>query len=137
MVEKAKELDRMSKNKLELVKNVYSFVNQSYTSPIRQYLQEPSKVFIKDIPTIWNLRGGYMPSAQQNLMAKKLLLATGKFDENDFELRDGWCEISPHSVLFVNVDNETIAIDTWFADNSGEYNCYTFRPCGAKQKVCL
>lgn len=137
MINKARELDEMSKDKLELVKNVYDFINQSYTSPIRQYLIEPKKIFIKDKQTIWNLRGRYMPSYQQNLMAKEMLLATGKFDEKDFELRSGWCEISPHSVLFVNIDGKKVAIDTWFADNFGEFNCYTFRPCGEKQKVCL
>lgn len=137
MIEKAKELDEMSKDKIELVRNVYDFVNNSYQSPIRQYLREPSKIFIKDISAIWNLRGEYMPSYQQNLIVKELLIATEKFNENDFELKSGWCEISPHSVLFVGVENKTIAIDTWFADNGGKYNCYTFKPCGAEQKVCL
>ena len=137
MIEKSKELDKMSKDKLELVKNVYIFVNNSYQSPVRQYLREPSKIFTKNIATIWSLRGSYMPSSQQNLIAKEMLLATGKFNESDFELKSGWCEISPHSVLFVDVDGKKVALDTWFADNSGEFNCYTFRPCGAEQKVCL
>ena len=52
MIEKAKEIDRTSKDKLELAKNVYDFVNQSYTSPIRRYLMEPGKVFEKNIENV-------------------------------------------------------------------------------------
>lgn len=137
MTEKAKEIDRMSKDKLELVKNVYDYVNQSYTSPIRQYLQEPNKIFIKNIKTIWNLRGSYIPSNAQNEMAKQLLLLTGKFNESHFRTEQTFCEISPHSILFVNVDGKEIVLDLWFSDNGGMFNCYTFRPCGVEQIKCL
>lgn len=137
MMEKAKELDRISNTKLELVKNTYNFVNQSYTSEIRQYLREPDKIFIKDITTIWNLRGSYMPSNAQNEMAKQLLLLTGKFNESSFRTEQKWCEISPHSVLFVNVDGKEVALDLWHADHDGMFNCYTFKPCGAEQIKCL
>lgn len=137
MIEKAKELDKMSKDKLELVKSVYSFVNNSYQSPIREYLRQPEKIFIKDITTIWNLRGSYVPSNQQNEMAKQILLLTEKFEEKDFRTEQKFCEISPHTVLFVNVDGKEIALDLWFSDNGGRFNCFTFRPCGVEQIRCL
>ena len=112
MIEKAEELDKMSSNKLELVKSIYNFVNVSYQSPIRQYLREPEKIFIKDISAIWNLKGSYMPSNAQNDMAKQLLLLTGKFNESNFRIEQKWCEISPHQIMFVNVDGkEFISID--------------------------
>ena len=137
MIDKAKEIDSMSKDKLELTKNIYLFINNSYTSPIRQYIKETNKVFMKDKTKIWNARGSYMASHQQNLMAEEMLLLTGKFNQNDFQISHGWCEISPHSVLFVDINSKKIAIDTWFADNGGGFNCFTSAPCGVEQKKCL
>ena len=137
MKAKAKELDKISRNKEELVFNTYNFINQSYTSPIRQYLKEPNKIFIKDKTKIWNAQGTYVPSHQQNLMVKEMLLLTGKFKEEDFRTEQKWCQISPHSVLFVKVNNKEIAIDTWSADNGGAFNCYTYAPCGENQIMCL
>lgn len=137
MADKAKELDQQSHNKEELIKSVYKFINQSYTSPIRQYLKEPSKIFVKDIKKIWDMQGGYLPSNTQNEMAKQMLLLTGKFKQEDFIAVQGWCEISPHSYLTVKTENQTFVIDSWFADNGGRFNCYTFRPCGATQIRCF
>jgi len=136
MVDKARELDQQSHNKEELIKSVYKFVNQSYTSPIRQYLKEPSKIFVKDIRKIWNMQGGYLPSNTQNEMAKQMLLLTGKFKQEDFVAVQGWCEISPHSFLFVNVNNKKIALDLWGADHSIPFGCYASRPCAEGQAIC-
>ena len=133
----SQDLKDKSKTKLELAKEVYMFINQSYTSPIRQYLKEPEKVIITSVNDAWGAKGGYAPSHIQNQMAKIMLLETGKFQESDFRIEQGWCEISPHSILFVRINESTeIAIDTWFADNGGMFNCYTKAPCGVEQKVC-
>lgn len=138
MIDKAKEFDKLSKTKLELVENVYHFVNNSYSSPIRQYLREPTKIFMKDIETIWQLKGSYMPSHIQNEMVKRMLLITERFSEEDFITTQGWCEISPHTVLFVKVDyNKTVAVDTWLSDHGGLFNCFTQAPCGKEHMVCL
>lgn len=138
MIDEVNKIKDMSNTQQELVRNVYGFVNQSYTSEVRQYLKEPNKFFHKDTSLVWSNRGQYYMSNSQNDMVKKMLLLSGKFEESDFRLKQGWCEISPHSVLFVKMEGNTeIAIDTWFADNNGAFNCYTKAPCGAEQMICL
>ena len=137
MVDKAKEIDMASKDRLELVKNVYDFINQSYTSPVRQYLQEPNKIFMKGIKKIWQSRGEYMPSHIQNEMAKQMLLMTGKFSEDEFEMQQEFCQISPHTYISVKINQtNTIALDLWGADHSIPFGCYTTIPCGEGQAIC-
>ena len=133
---KVMEIDKQSITKEQLIKNIYIFVNQSYKSPIRQYLKEPNKIFIKDINKIWQHQGEYMPSNAQNEIAKQMLIATNRFKESDFTEKQLFCEISPHNALFVKANDKEYVLDLWFADNNGEFNCYTQNPCGIK-KICL
>jgi len=138
MIDKAAELESVSVDKLDLVRNTYFFVNDSYTSPFKGYLKEPGKVGIKSIQAAWDARGGYVPSNTQNGMVKQMLLLSDDFVESDFSVRNDWCKFSPHSVLFVDVDEDTtVAIDIWSADHGGGFNCFTTTPCGEEQIVCL
>lgn len=137
MQQKVDELNSISKTKLELAENVYDFVNNSYNSTIRGYLKEPNKIFMRDTKTIWELRGTYMPSHIQNNMAKEMLLLSERFQEEDFIFHQNWCQITPHEWYEVNINGKSVAMDIWFADNGGMFNCYTFAPCGVEQIRCL
>ena len=136
MIQKAKEIDGMSKNKLELVKNTYLFVNNSYESPIRQYLKEPNKIFVKDIKTIWNSRMSYIPSNTQNEIFKNMLISTNKFEERDFIYRQSFCQISPHEYYILNIENQTYFIDLWSADHNGMFGCFSPPPCDEGVIIC-
>lgn len=136
MIEKAKELDKMSKDKLELVRNVYDFVNISYQSPIRQYLREPNKIFQKNIATIWNLRGSYMPSNAQNEIFKIMIILTGKFQESELIYHQSFCQISPHEYYELKIENQTYFIDLWGADWEIPFGCFSPIPCTRGIAVC-
>lgn len=139
MIEKAKEIDKMSKDKLELARNVYSLVDNKFTSPLREYLRQVDKVFLKNRGKIWSLENEYIPSNTQNEIFKELLLLTGRFKEEDFEYTQSICEISPHEYWKLNIDGKTIFIDLWMADNSilnDTFGCYSPRPCNFEQYSC-
>lgn len=132
----SKELDMISNTKLELIRNVYDVVNQSYTSEIRQYLKEPNKIFTKDIATIWNLKGSYMPSNSQNEIFKRMLISTGKFQEGDFLYHQSFCQISPHEYYELTIENQTYFIDLWGADWDIPFGCYAPIPCTKGVAIC-
>jgi len=139
MIKKAKELDEMSKDKLELAKNTYLFVDSKFTSPIREYLRQPDRIFLKNRNAIWNLQNEYIPSNTQNEIYKDLLLLTGKFKEEEFTYTQEMCEISPHEYWKLKIDNNTIFIDLWMSDNSilnDTFGCYSPRPCNFEQYIC-
>ena len=136
MIEKAKEIDKMSKDKLELTRNIYFFVNNSYTSELRQYLKEPNKVLMKDTTTIWGLRGSYMPSNAQNEIFRRMLILTGKFKESEFIYHQSFCQISPHEYYELKIENQTYFIDLWGEDWGIPFGCYAPAPCSRGVAVC-
>ena len=136
MEQKAIEISKMSKTKLELARNVYDFVNDSYTSPFRQYLKELEKIFQKDTAIIWKNRNSYYPSHIQNQIYKKMLLLTGRFSEQDFQYIQSICQISPHEFWILNINGKFVYIDLWNADHNGRFNCHSARPCNDENVVC-
>ena len=136
MEQKATEISRMSRTKLDLAINVYNFINDSYSSEFRQYFKEPKKIFQKNTAVIWKNKNSYYPSHIQNQIYKKMLLLTGRFKEKDFRYIQSWCQISPHEFYILTIENQNYFIDLWGADHNGRFNCYSVLPCNEKNIIC-
>jgi len=141
MEQKAEELKEKTITKLELARETYNFVNQKYTSPVREYLRQPGKVFLKDREVIWNLSMEYVHSGIQNEIFKELLILTEEFNESDFVLIQSYCLNSPHNYWILNISNQEIPIDLWVADNNNlsnsAFGCFSEYPCNNDPIVCV
>jgi|TARA_B100001964_G_C14219064_1_gene594344 hypothetical protein len=136
IIQKVEELKEMSTTKLNLAKNVYLFVNESYTSPIRQYLREPNKILHRSIGKVWDNQGEYYPSNTQNNMFKEMLVLSGEFEREDFKFVQSWCTLVAHEYWILDIDGEKEFVDLWSADWGGEFGCYAPRPCTKDLIVC-
>jgi len=148
MQQEANELKQMSKNKLELARNAYDLIDSKYTSPIRQYLRQPERVFLKDRDKIWNLKepDNYIPSNTQSRIYSDFLIMTGEFEEEDFEFIDSRCNLLPrwsfHQYVIVDIDRNKIPVDLWYQDHKSEtletaWGCNAIPPCNPEDFVCI
>ena len=139
MQEKADELKEKSKTKLELARETYLFVDGKYNSTIRGYLKYPDRVFLKDREEIWNLEMEYIHSQTQNQIFKELLIQTGEFKEEDFELKQSFCLNSPHNYWILDINGQKVPIDLWGADHinlSSSFGCYSIPICEPEDFKC-
>ena len=139
MKDAANELKENSDSKLDLARNTYNFVDNKFTSPIREYLQQPGKIFLKDRQKIWEINNQYAQSGTQNEMFKELLILTKEFEKEDFKLIQSFCTHSPHTYWELKIDNKIIFIDLWFEDNSLQetvFGCYAKYSCQSDDIVC-
>tara|TARA_Y100000310_G_scaffold100282_1_gene98149 strand:+ start:7749 stop:8297 length:549 start_codon:yes stop_codon:yes gene_type:complete len=143
MIDESLRLKSISKDKLELAKNTYDFVDKKYTSQSQEYLRQPDKVFLKDVEIIWDIEDNYIPSNTQNAIFKEMLILTEEFEEEDFTFVQARCYIlprfTPHEYWELNIDNEEVFIDLWMADNTlleNSFGCFSNPPCGDDDFVC-
>ena len=143
MIDKADELKKISKTKMELARNTYDFVDKKFNSPVRQYLKEPNKVFMKNRGKIFALEDEYIPSNTQNQLFKELLILTGEFNEDDFTFVQARCYLlpryTPHEYWILDIDGKEVFIDLWFEDHTTletAFGCYASPPCGKENAIC-
>lgn len=148
MQQEANELKQISKNKLELARNAYELIDSKYTSPIRQYLRQPERVFLKDRGKIWNLKepDNYIPSNTQSRIYSDFLIMTGEFKEEDFEFINSRCYLLPkwtfHQYVIVDIDGTKIPADLWYQDHKSEtldtaWGCHAVPPCNPENFICI
>lgn len=128
-------------DKYDYAKELFFEFEKKYTSPVRQYLLEPWRVFlIKDFAYFWNLEEGeYADSSVQGRMYRKLLLQSGRFTTDEVTLHQSFCSNSPHMLVRIeHPDREEIWADLWAVDNfpgtderdeTYEFGRRTVRPC--------
>lgn len=108
-------------------------VEKRWTSPVRQYLLEPHKVFfIKDARYFWNLpEGVYVDSNVQAHLYRNLLLESGRFSPQEIRVEQHFCTNSPHGVVVLQKDTRRYYADLWAVDNFENYQFgqYTSAPC--------
>lgn len=135
------EISSQYENKYDYAKELFFEVEKKYTSPIRQYLLEPWKVFIiKDFEYFWNQpKGSYADSNIQGRIYRKLLLESGRFTSEEVTIHQSFCSNSPH--LLVRIEHperdKPIWTDFWAVDNfpgvesnkTYEFGMRTIRPC--------
>ncbi len=72
------------------------------------------RLSVTNIETLWNIRG-FLHCHHMNYLLRTLLLASGKFQPDDIEVK--WTQIwflSPHQYLVITLDNgERVDIDLW------------------------
>lgn len=135
------QLSVQEEDKYDYARNLFFEVEKKYTSPVRQYLLEPWKVFvIKDFAYFWTLEdGGYADSSVQGRVYRKLLLNSGRFTEDEVFLHQSFCSNSPHLIVgIIQPGRDVIWADLWAVDNfpgsDGRDETYQFgqrtvRPC--------
>jgi hypothetical protein len=135
------ELSIQYENKYDYAKALFFEVEKKYTSPIRQYLLEPWKVFIiKDFEYFWNQPiGSYADSNIQGRIYQKLLFESGRFTSEEVTIHQSFCSNSPHLLVkIIHPEREQpIWVDFWAVDNfpgvesnkTYEFGMRTIRPC--------
>ncbi|MBD3354496.1 hypothetical protein GF361_00760 [Candidatus Woesearchaeota archaeon] len=133
--------EQYSENKYDYAKALFFEVEKKYTSPIRQYLLEPWKVFIiKDFEYFWNQPDdSYADSNIQGRIYRKLLLKSGRFTSEEVIIHQSFCSNSPHLLVKINYPERGTPIwaDLWAVDNfpgvesnkTYEFGMRTIRPC--------
>ena len=133
-------LSQENENKYDYAMDLFFSIEDKYTSPIRQYLLEPWKVFvIKDFEYFWNLeRGEYADSNIQGRIYRKLLLESQRFSAEEVLIHQSFCSNSPHVLVRIShPEREDIWVDFWAVDNfpgvesdeTYQFGMRTIRPC--------
>jgi hypothetical protein len=126
-----------NENRYEYAKELFYKIEKNWSSPIRQYLLEPHKIFfIRDFDYFWNAKG-YVDSKIQAQIYQRLLIDSKRFDNNEVILKQKWCVNSPHGMIIIKKSNLDIYADFWAVDSfprpgiPEKYNFgqYTTKPC--------
>lgn len=116
-----RELSETHRDRYEYSRQMFHVVAQRFTSPTREYLLEPQKVLlIKNASYFWETRG-YVPSHLQAQLYRRLLLASGRFSENEVVYETGRCYNSPHGYVVIRHPDRPIYADLWAAQNIEGY----------------
>jgi hypothetical protein len=100
---------------------LFDHMSQLFTSPTREYLLQPHKIFlIKSFAYYWKHRG-YVPSHVQAQMYRRLLLASNLFSEQEVVYETSRCFNSPHGYVMIRHPARPIYADLWAAQNFDEY----------------
>ncbi len=92
-----------------------------FTSPTREYLLQPQRVFLhRSARYFWETEG-YMPSHLQTQLYRLMLIASGRFDADELVLRTGRCFNSPHGYLQIKHPAHELFADLWAAQTFEEY----------------
>jgi len=131
------ELSSGHRDAYEYAEELFYEVEKKWGSPIRQYLLEPHKIFfIRDFEVLWN-EEGYVDSSLQAQIYRRLLLASGRFGEEEVIVKQKWCVNSPHGVTVIHHPKKDIYADLWAVDNfpregideEYQFGKYAVRPC--------
>ena len=135
------QVSALHENKYAYANALFFEMEKKWTSPTRQYLLEPHKVFfIKDAAYFWNLpRGAYVDSNVQAHLYRNLLIQSARFAPEEIAVEQHFCTNSPHGVVVLKRDGKKIYADLWAVDNFPEYRFgqYTGAPCDTLTGVAL
>jgi hypothetical protein len=119
-------------DRIDYAEALFFTLAERWTSPVRQYLLEPHKVFLfKDFGYFWSRKGEYVDSNVQAQMYRHMLLASGRFGRDEVRLERHSCLNSPHTVVAIQAPDRVIHADLWAVDNFADYEfgMYTTAPC--------
>ncbi len=134
------EISQKNANKYDYAKELFFAVEKKYSTPVREYLLEPWKVFfIRDFAYFWNLReGAYADSNIQGRIYRALLLESGRFSEDEVVIHQSFCSNSPHLLIkLTHPEKGEMWADFWAVDNfpgaesnkTYEFGMRTITPC--------
>jgi hypothetical protein len=117
-----RKIDEANKDRYEYARELFDVIARRFTSPTRQYLLEPHKIFLfKSASYYWKTRG-YMPSHLQAQLYRQLLLASDRFSEDEVVYQTGRCYNSPHGYVIIRHPDRLIYADLWAAQNIDGYH---------------
>jgi hypothetical protein len=116
-----REISEAHRDRYEYARELFHMLTRRFTSPTREYLLEPQKIFlIKSASYFWKSRG-YVPSHLQAQLYRRLLLASGRFRESEVVYETGRCYNSPHGYVVIRHPDRAIYADLWAAENFDTY----------------
>tara|TARA_Y100000310_G_scaffold338983_1_gene430206 strand:+ start:2751 stop:3461 length:711 start_codon:yes stop_codon:yes gene_type:complete len=131
------DISNRNEDRYQYAKELFYEIEKKWSSPIRQYLLEPHKIFfIRDFDYFWNAEG-YVDSKIQAQLYQRLLIDSKRFDNTEVTLEQKWCVNSPHGMVVLKTPDREIYADFWAVDSfprpgiPEEYHFgqYTARPC--------
>jgi hypothetical protein len=109
-------------DRMMYARQLFFTLQERWTTPVRQYLLEPHKAFfIKDFQYFWEEEGEYVDSNTQSQMYRILLLESNRFSEDEVTIERKDCVHSPHTIVAIRLEDETVYADLWAADHFEEY----------------
>ncbi len=116
-----RKISEANEDRYEYARELFHVIARRFTSPTREYLLEPHKIFlIKSASHFWKTLG-YVPSHLQAQLYRKLLLANGRFSEGEVVYETGRCYNSPHGYVVIRHPDRAIYADLWAAENFDTY----------------
>jgi hypothetical protein len=120
-VELNERISAQHEDRYEYARELMWEINDLFTGPTREYLLQPLRIFVIKSATYYWETQGYVPSHLQAQLYRHLLLASGRFTEEEVEYRTGRCFNSPHGYVAIRHPERTIYADLWAAENFDEY----------------
>ncbi len=118
MKNKMIELSNENPNDVEFAKEVTIFIVERWKSPVREYIRQPFKPFIKTYNKAWEVpMNEYQSSNVEARLIKRMLLESKRFTKKEIRYMHGFCTISPHGYLEIEKagknKTEKFYLDTW------------------------
>lgn len=116
-----RDLSASHGDRYEYARALFWDIERRFTGPVREYLLQPHKVFfVKSARRYWE-RDGYVPSHLQAQLYRALLLASGRFGEEEVRYETGRCYNSPHGYVVIHHPERPIYADLWAAEHFADY----------------
>ncbi|TXK62614.1 hypothetical protein [Alkalisalibacterium limincola] len=114
-------IDRDSEDRYDFAEQLFHDLAGRFTGPTREYLLQPQRIFLhKSAAYFWETEG-YVPSHLQTQLYRHMLIASGRFDEDEVVRRTGRCFNSPHGYLEIAHPERKVYADLWAAQTFEEY----------------
>ena len=126
------QISSRNTDRIGYAEQLFFALSDRWTSPIRQYLLEPHKVFlIRQFAYFWDRPGTYADSSIQSQIFRRLLLRSGRFSVDEVRLEFRGCGLSPHTVVAIDTNNRVVHADLWAAEHFEryEFGMYLSAPC--------
>lgn len=127
-----KKLGKKKLTKKQLLKKVTEYELKDHYSFLGGTFKNFGFLFEPSIKKIWE-RKGFIHCNQHTLLINHLLLATGRFKQEDIKIQMSSCYIEIHQYLTVNTEDEWVIIDP-FAISAG-FNYGERLPWLARQEL--
>lgn len=112
VINEMKKLGKRKMSKKQLLNEVMEYQLKRFYSRTAVTWKYPLLLFESSPRRLWQ-KGGFLHCHQQSLILKELLLATGKFKQDDIKIRITTVYIEIHQHLAVNTGKDWIKADAF------------------------
>jgi hypothetical protein len=107
--QRIRQLNQESSNNLEFLKKSYGFITHTYRGSRVRTVTNFWKAFQDPL----NMKPGFMPCTGQNYFLRLMLIKSGRFTEQDIQIRIAPLNFFIHQYLRIKVDGNWIDVDPW------------------------